>query len=659
MKPTGEQIAIRDSKAKTLLVSAGAGAAKTTTLVLYAQARPETNMLYLAFNRPVKEEAQRKFPKNVRCVTTHALAFPSHGKLYQAKLGNPKAYQIAQALGVQQRDGGVILNIVTNFLISGDREIGEVHTRGESVADWQRPQFIEQAKRAWQMMCDTGNMNVPMPHDGYLKLYQLSNPKIRAEVILFDEAQDANPVTLAIVEAQTCGKVFVGDSRQSIYGFRGAVNAMDIIKADEHLHLTQSFRYGHGVARIANTVLGAYEPLPHPIRGAGKHETRFAVDATKPHTVLSRTNASLFGEAVAALKSGVPFAFVGGVGNYKFDVILDTFNLSVNRRDLIKDKMIMSFADFAEMTAYGESLDDKEVKSLVRIVNEYGSAIPNLIERITREAVAEPTGNEILMTTAHKAKGLEFMDVRLTDDFTDMQEQRDNEDRMIPPEREEINLLYVAMTRALRGLSVHPSMMEWLEKANRNLYWEIRTHQREQRDALEGAPEVEVVETAIETSRDNRGLLESFGVTLGAYDESSGTFAAKIPLPALAKLQQFPADFRVRDPGDRREVCAGEPPALPVAPDVTKPLYDSDGYQHHYVTGNDVEIVTKIGSVFALWDAKTGECLKTGSDGIRIGNVPLSDEELARRHAEGERILAELRTAAARQAAPVVESYML
>lgn len=648
MKPTDEQIAIRNSTANTLLVSAGAGAAKTTTLVLFAEAHPSTPMTYLAFNRAVREEAQRKFPKNVRCVTTHGLAYSTHGKQYQAKLGNPKAYQIAQALGLQQQEAGAVLNIVTNFLTSKEREIGLPHLAGVSVPSYQRDQYIAHAKRAWAMMCDVHNNVVVIPHDGYLKLYQLSNPTIRTDVILFDEAQDSNPVTLAIVEAQKCRKVFVGDSRQSIYGFRGAVNAMDMIKADQHLHLTQSFRYGAGVARLANAVLGAYDPHPHPIRGAGKHETRFAFDQTKPHTVLSRTNGLLFGEAVSALRQGVPFAFVGGVDNYKFEIVLDTYYLHANRKDLIKDKMISSFATYQDMVAYGKALDDKEVNSLIRIVEEYGDEIPNLVERIRNEAVAVPTGNEILMTTAHKSKGLEWMDVRLTDDFTDMKAEKDNEGRLIPPDREEVNLLYVAMTRALRGIAVHSSIMEWMEAADRKLYWDIRTHQREMKK--DGDPAMH--EGVIVTHAENKGLLTSFGAVLGDYDVKIGAFPAQFSDAVLEKLRQFPADFKVRLPGENHEEIKftyADPEPVFEAPDVTKPLFDSDGYAHHFVTGNGIQLVTKIGFAYAVWNAKNGECLNVGSEGLRLGNTPLSDEELARRKALGAEMLAGLHADAAVQ----------
>lgn len=76
--------------------------------------------------------------------------------------------------------------------------------------------------------------------------------------------------------------------------------------------------------------------------------------------------------------------------------------------------------------------------------------------------------------------------------------------------------------------------------------------------------------------------------------------------------------------------------------DISKPLYDNDGFQHHYVAGNSREIVTKISGIYVIWDARTGECLKQGSEGATLGNEPLPPEELDRRKMEGARILAEL-----------------
>ncbi|EOJ4815390.1 UvrD-helicase domain-containing protein, partial [Escherichia coli] len=79
----------------------------------------------------------------------------------------------------------------------------------------------------WNEMSNPGG-TFPVTHDTYLKLFQLSGADLshRWDTILFDEAQDANPVTTALVLGQKCRVVLVGDCYQQIYRFRGANNAL-------------------------------------------------------------------------------------------------------------------------------------------------------------------------------------------------------------------------------------------------------------------------------------------------------------------------------------------------------------------------------------------------------------------------------------------------
>ena len=57
------------------------GTGKTTTLVKYAEQRPHIRFLYVAFNKSVACEAERRFPKNVECKTVHSLAFSDVGRM--------------------------------------------------------------------------------------------------------------------------------------------------------------------------------------------------------------------------------------------------------------------------------------------------------------------------------------------------------------------------------------------------------------------------------------------------------------------------------------------------------------------------------------------------------------------------------------------------
>ena len=49
-------------------------------------------------------------------------------------------------------------------------------------------------------------------------------------VLLLDEAQDINPAMLDVCLKQFKPKLVVGDSHQQIYRFRGAVDALRIVK---------------------------------------------------------------------------------------------------------------------------------------------------------------------------------------------------------------------------------------------------------------------------------------------------------------------------------------------------------------------------------------------------------------------------------------------
>lgn len=467
---TDEQAEVVRCEEREFVVSACAGSGKTHTLIEYAKARPRVQMLYLAYNRAIKEDAARRFPGNTRCVTTHGVAYNRFGKYFKNKLGNLKAYHLSSFLEVQMTVAGHVVNAITNFLVSADKEIGETHTRGDLANANDADKIVALAKRAWAAMQDVSNAAVPMPHDGYLKLFQLSKAVIpNIEVILFDEVQDSNSVTQAIIANQPCRKVFVGDSRQSIYAFRGANDTLNTIRSKRRLSLTNSFRFGDGVAMLANAVLGEFQEHKDLITGLGKHKTCFAVDRSKPHTVLCRTNGMLFSEAVSALQAGVPFGFVGGVQHYRFDNVLDAYWLKSGNKGAIRDKFIQSFGDFTEMAAYAEAVDDRELLFLAKVVKDYGSAIPDLVKSIQERAVALETWQHgaIAMTTGHRSKGLEWLDVVLTEDFTDMTPRKDPKTQKdVAPDIQEINLLYVAATRAQRGLQLPDNLREWIDGAN-------------------------------------------------------------------------------------------------------------------------------------------------------------------------------------------------
>ena len=96
-------------------------------------------------------------------------------------------------------------------------------------------------------------------YDVVLKNYQLQQSARPTwnkdyDLVVIDEAQDTNPVCLAIISSQDTAMVVVGDMHQGIYGFRGAVDGLARMSG-RVMSLTHSFRFGPSIAHLATCLL--------------------------------------------------------------------------------------------------------------------------------------------------------------------------------------------------------------------------------------------------------------------------------------------------------------------------------------------------------------------------------------------------------------------
>jgi F-box DNA helicase 1 len=464
---TTEQQEIIDadlSPGDTLKIMAFAGTGKTTTLVEYTQKRPEMRFLYIAFNKSVQLEAAQKFPPNVTARTTHALAFRAKGFKYRDRLVKGfRAGQVMAALGLPRyEDARYTMDTLYNYLVSADPKVSARHIPAPAKGFYKKnklamPPLTDHANRLGRLMCDGSNDSIGMIHDGYLKLYQLSAPLLAYDCILLDEAQDINPVTAAIVFAQVRPRentprkpasiILVGDGHQQIYSFRGAKDSLKRFSAAKTLYLTRSFRFDNNVARAANLILKTFKQEPRQIVGT-------PVPVKPPwdpehHTIIARTNAVLFDRAVRLYKHQ-KIGFVGGVGSYRLTLLKDVYYLYKKDHSRIKDPYVKSFADFRELQSYARAVEEAELTSVCTMVEHYTSSIPGHVDKIMEQAVEGDTA-KILLTTAHKSKGLEWSNVLLAQDFHPLVKERN----IIDPagvDPDEFNLIYVAMTRAMVNL---------------------------------------------------------------------------------------------------------------------------------------------------------------------------------------------------------------
>ena len=487
LRPTAEQQAIIDAcrDGHDLVIEAGAGTGKTSTLKMASRSMRGAG-LYLAYNKVTAVEAKAAFPDTVDCRTAHSLAFHAVGRRYTGRMDTARqtGRDLADILGVHR---GVTLDTaglvklgrgqlarlgvatVSQFCMSARREITVADVPAVNGVEGDAREVLQRlvlpiARTAWEDLQHddrSGRGRLRFLHDHYLKLWQLTGPRLPVDYLLFDEAQDANPVIEAVVRAQGhLQTVAVGDSCQQLYAWRGAVDALSRFDADLRLYLSQSWRFGTEIADEANkwlTVAGATMRLV----GAPGQRGRIGEISGWPAAILCRSNAETVRQALAGLAAGLRVAIAGG-GTSIRGLAVACLELKDGRGTSHPE--LFAFNTWGEVQDYVEEADDAgELRTFVTLIDEHGAeeviaAMDQLVDeepaRRGRGYSGRPwSAPDVVVSTGHKAKGREWQSVRIGDDF---QEPVEADGRPAPISRADANLAYVAVTRARRELDRGP-----------------------------------------------------------------------------------------------------------------------------------------------------------------------------------------------------------
>ena len=472
--PTQEQLdcieAAKQHKQLKILASAGSG--KSSTLALISEQIIEPSV-YLAFNKSTALDASKRFPSHVNAMTTHSAAYRECGISIQHKLSRPvgryvnvagtgseiaKFFKLEAAEGITANGVGLLVKrTVERFEQSADAKIDRKH-----VPTWEIPEGLKNnnsfkdyvfkhAKKLWNKRIEQDSF-ILATHDTYLKMFQLSKPKLTGKVLYVDEFHDTTDCVLDIVRNQGHMKIIVvGDNYQNIYQFRGAKNALDDFDVYT-CHLTQSFRYGQAVADVANSVLQGKTS----IRGFDKVESivgRNTVDTTKPYMHIFRTNSALIMSAISSLEKGVPTLIAIDTRDF-VKLLQSALALSKGIVKDVKHERILPFAEFKDLVEEGKI--DGELGRIASAVKD-GRAY-KMIDML--EHYTAPKDPVATFTTCHKVKGAEAEQVILDEDFPSHYGRKGAWVGLSDSER---NLLYVGATRAKLVLEINTSVEEAIE----------------------------------------------------------------------------------------------------------------------------------------------------------------------------------------------------
>jgi hypothetical protein len=279
----------------------------------------------------------------------------------------------------------------------------------------------------------------------YLKVWAQNNPRIEADFILFDEAQDSDGVMLSVLSRQRHAQIiYVGDPYQQIYEWRGAVNAMAQINAPER-PLTESFRFGPTFAGLASRVL-ALLGEPTPIRGQPGIGSIMVEDPSigpPVDAVLCRKNATAIWQFAAGLEMGHRPTI--RMSPNEIVAFADGADQLLAGRRAFRPTALSLFENWKDAQGFSRSAVGRDLLPVVQIVDDRGTDyLRALAQRLTPEHQAD-----YVISTVHRAKGLEWKRVRVVNDF-----RFKVLDGRLTLDEDEMRLLYVALTRAQHVLDI-------------------------------------------------------------------------------------------------------------------------------------------------------------------------------------------------------------
>lgn len=494
MTPTSQQKALwataPDSSSGNLSVDAVAGSGKTYSCAHWADACPGTG-LATSFSRSTVDELGKKMPAHFSTRSMHGVgkdAISSSGTykgICDGKRHKDKLFELIKTKIDAAEESWQLIKPIKD-LISQAQTAGIVpaHDRfltpdtpeiWEALADQYDIEFTPFIyETAHSTLIESNRIAVEeglITFDDmiYIPLFWPYRFK-RYETVIVDERQDLSPIQHEMLARilRPNGRILgVGDERQAIYGFRGAMtdscSAMDSRFNMTRFPLTVSFRCPKAVVREAQRFVPHIEAADEAIEGDVIHHD-FLEIAQVPKVVLCRNNAPLVRLALKLLVEGISAEVAGR------DIGQGLISLT-KRIASGKNSDSMKAADFhARLISWSEREISRKPASKHRVLDKRAALEALASHHSTLGAIRKhlaalyPDAKsksyrpaEIHLSTVHKAKGKEWPEVLFLDPH------------LIPAKwaeqpwelQQENNIAYVGITRAQKIL--HYARSETIE----------------------------------------------------------------------------------------------------------------------------------------------------------------------------------------------------
>jgi len=487
-------------------VQALAGTGKSTTaregIHRIKEAGRKGSIAYAAFNKHVAAEFQKSLPPGAIARTLHALGF----EMLKSKLGNVsieqyKVDRLAEKYFPgrwdQKAERMAVVKLVSlckSHIIMGEDpaellELAHDHDidMGKDKRDVMSvvPEVLEECRQQTDVIVDLGKDKrdvmsvvpevleecrqqtdvIDFDDMVWLPVALDLAPARPFDFLFVDESQDLNFGQHALVRAlcPTGRIVSIGDPNQAIYAFRGAdSNSMDTLatwlstteRGMSKFPLTVTWRCPKSHVELARKIVPGLEAAPNAIDGeiVETSEQR-AMEALRPGDMaICRNNAPLISACFGQIRRGVKAVVRGrdigkGLLTLMARMRANTILELIGKLDDYRVREIANISQLRNPEQALASLHDR-VECLLALCSECPS-IDSIKSKIETLFSDDDESNAVVFSTVHRAKGLERSSITLLrPDLLPHPACRTS-----TAQRQEMNLLYVALTRATKRLT--------------------------------------------------------------------------------------------------------------------------------------------------------------------------------------------------------------
>jgi len=488
-----------------LIIQALAGTGKTTTILEALKVLPRNQKVaFVCFNKTIATELQGRVPRGVLASTLHSLggrAVANHTRKSLrdlldrdkvAKMLPPMAAPVVRSatLKLTSLCKNTLTEPTNENLTALAAEYGiELEDNGKAVCLLVR-MCLDKSKKDLNTIDFDDMLYLPV-------VLGLGVEKF--DVLFVDESQDLNAVQQQLILMAGTRIILVGDEHQAIYRFRGADS-----KSMEHMHemlaatdrdvkvlpLTVTRRCPPSVVELAQSIVPAFECTPElwqlwlatkaeaakleeaerwqymenaPIEmGMVVHQSK--MEFKRSHMVLCRTNAPLVSAAYGLIAQDIPVKVQGREFGQDLAKLIKRLASPHDTVVELTTKMNEWRAKETErLTADPSRAITNEAKLQVLAdkcdcIDALCQGMETVQQVLDRIAVifadidaSTDKRNFVLLSSVHRAKGLESHIVHIIEPGLMPHPMATTDEEMV----QEMNLKYVAYTRAIQELHIH------------------------------------------------------------------------------------------------------------------------------------------------------------------------------------------------------------